>query len=72
LPAATVSLAPTAARRLLDFCSFRQKAADLIRSKLKLLLHLLETEDVEEACRKTRADASGYERIRIWRREGSE
>jgi hypothetical protein len=35
---------------------------------LKLLLHLLETEDVEEACKKIPADAQGYKRICIWKR----
>jgi len=53
---------------LLDFGYFLSKTADLIRSKLKLLLHLLETESVEEACKKIQADSAGYERVRIWRR----
>jgi len=57
---------------LLDFGYFLSKTADLIRSKLKLLLHLLETESVEEACKKIQADASGYERVRIWRRLDAE
>ena len=59
---------PSAAGPLLDLCTVRQNAADFIRSKLKLLLHLLETENVEEACKKIQADSSGYERVRIWRR----
>jgi len=53
---------------LLDFGYFLSKTADLVRSKLKLLLHLLETESVEEACKKIQADSAGYERVRIWRR----
>jgi len=53
---------------LLDFGYFLSKTADLIRSKLRLLLHLLETESVEEACKKIQADSAGYERVRIWRR----
>jgi hypothetical protein len=57
---------------LLDFGYFLSKTADLIRSKLKLLLHLLETESVEEACRKIQADSAGYERVRIWRRLDAE
>jgi Trm5-related predicted tRNA methylase len=35
---------------------------------VELLLHLLETEDMEEACKKIQADSAGYERVRIWRR----
>jgi hypothetical protein len=57
---------------LLDFGYFLSKTADLIRSKLKLLLHLLETESVEEACKKIQADSAGYERVRIWRRLDAE
>ena len=58
--------------KLLDFDYFVSKTAHLIESKLKLLLHLLETEDVEAALRKIQADSSGYERVRIWRRESGE
>jgi hypothetical protein len=57
---------------LLDFGYFLSKTSDLIRSKLKLLLHLLETESVEEACKKIQADSAGYERVRIWRRLDTE
>jgi hypothetical protein len=57
---------------LLDFGYFLSKTADLIRSKLKLLLHLLETESVEDACKKIQADSAGYERVRIWRRLDTE
>jgi len=53
---------------LLDFGYLLPKIAELIRSKLTLLLHLFETEDVEEACNKIQADSAGYERVRIWRR----
>jgi hypothetical protein len=56
----------------LDFHYLLSKTADFIRSKLKLLLHLLETEDVEEACKKIQADSAGYERVRIWRRLGTQ
>jgi len=57
---------------LLDFGYFLSKASDLIRSKLRLLLHLLQTESVEEACKKIQADSAGYERVRIWRRLDAE
>jgi hypothetical protein len=61
-----------AIHHLLDFHYFLSKTADFIRSKLKVLLRLLETEGVEEACKKVQADSSGYERVRIWRRLNSQ
>ena len=54
--------------RLLDFGYFLSKTVGLMPSKLKLFFHLLETEDVEEACKKIQADAQGYKRICIWKR----
>ena len=54
--------------RLKDFGFFLSKTADLIQSKLRILLHLMEEEDVEGAIKKIQADAAGYERVRIWRR----
>ena len=58
--------------RLTDFSFFLSKTADLIQSKLRILLHLMEEEDTESAAKKIQAESDGYERIRIWRREGGE
>ncbi len=55
-------------RRLKDFAFFLSKTADLIQSKLRILLHLMEEEDIEAAVKKIQADAARYERVRIWRR----
>jgi len=54
--------------RLRDFDFFLCKTADLIQSKLRILLHLMEEEDIEAAVKKIQADAADYERVRIWRR----
>lgn len=58
--------------RLLDFSYFLSKSAQLIRSKLRILLHLMEGKDIEDAIRRIQADAADYERIRIRRPLGGD
>jgi hypothetical protein len=52
--------------RLKDFDFFLAKTADLTQSKLKVLFHIFDEEDVDVAIENISLDAKDYERIRIW------
>jgi len=53
--------------RLRDFDYFLSKMVSVTQSKLNVLFHLLEQEDVDAAIENIAKDAQQYERIRIWK-----
>jgi len=52
--------------RLRDFDFFLAKTANAIQSKLRVLFHVLEKNDIKAAVESISRDAKLYERIRIW------
>jgi len=52
--------------RLCDFDFFVAKMANAIQSKLRILFHVLEKDDIKAAVESISRDAKFYERVRIW------
>jgi hypothetical protein len=52
--------------RLRDFDFFLAKTANAIQSKLRILFHVLEEDDIKAAVKNISRDAKLYERVRIW------
>jgi len=52
--------------RLRDFDFFLAKMTNTIQSKLRVLFHVLEKDDIQAAVESISRDAKLYERVRIW------
>ena len=57
--------------RLRDFDYFMNKTVNIIHSKLRILLRLLDQDDFDKAIENVCKDADQYERIRIWKVDGN-